>query len=144
MNAENGPVAGVATPLCDLAARIANAVWAWKPRRLSVSALRLLLRRLHPGQFDLVALLLLLAQLVLADGLGLFLGRRVVHRQGQPGRGRRLASLALELDIQAQFVGRIGIADRLVVTDEAFVVELEQRPVEGAHAQLARLGHDAL
>ena len=55
-----------------------------------------------------------------------------------------LAALALQLDVQAQLVGRVGVADRLVVGDQAFVVELEQRPVEGAHAELARLAHDRL
>jgi hypothetical protein len=42
-------------------------------------------------------------------------------------RRRRHPSGAVQLDVQAQFVGGIGIADRFVVADGAFVVEIEQR-----------------
>src|SRR5580765_2709263 len=45
------------------------------------------------------------------------LGHRV-EREAAELRDRGLAALALELDVQAQLVGRIGVADRLVERDQ--------------------------
>ena len=55
-----------------------------------------------------------------------------------------LRLLAVQLDLQAHFVHRIGVAQRILVADLAALVEIEQRLVEGLHAQFARLLHDLL
>src|SRR6185312_10222413 len=55
-----------------------------------------------------------------------------------------LVQLALELDPQSQLVLRIGVADGLFVADVALFVVVEQRLVEGLHAELGGLGHDLL
>ncbi len=52
--------------------------------------------------------------------------------------------LAVQLDHQPQFVHRVGVAQRILVADLAVFVQVEQVLVEGLHAHLARLGHDAL
>src|ERR1700677_147672 len=59
-------------------------------------------------------------------------------------RRSRRSSAAFQLDVQAQLVGGIGIMNRLLVPDGALVVEVEQRCIEGHHAELARFLHDAL
>ena len=53
-------------------------------------------------------------------------------------------SLPLQLDVQAHLVGRVGEAQRVLVADAAGLVQVEQRLVEGLHAELARLLHDFL
>src|SRR5688572_23879004 len=55
-----------------------------------------------------------------------------------------LRLLAVQLDVEPHFVGRIGEAQRVLVADAAGLVQIEQRLVEGLHAQLARLLHDLL
>src|SRR5437660_351199 len=55
-----------------------------------------------------------------------------------------LGVLAVQLDFEAQVIQRIRIAQGIFVADHARFVELEQRLVEGLHAQLARLLHDLL
>src|SRR5580692_438296 len=57
--------------------------------------------------------------------------------------GRR-GAFAVELDVQAQLIGGVGVADCFIIGNDAVVVEFEQRIVEGAHALLARLAHDLL
>src|SRR5512145_2304990 len=52
---------------------------------------------------------------------------------------RLVGALALELDAQPDLVLRIGIAQRLLVGDHARLVQLEQRLVEGLHAEPRRL-----
>src|SRR6266581_994973 len=75
---------------------------------------------------------LLLFQHFLVSLLFQLLGaRRLVDGQRHEGGRWRLATRALELDIQAQLVGRIGVAQRLVEADQPLVIQLEQRPVEG-------------
>src|SRR5690349_5226610 len=93
---------------------------------------------------EVALLLLLLGKLVGALRLELLAARLAVQRQRKPARVRRLAARALELDRETQLVRGIGIADRLLVADVVVVVELEQRPVERAHAELAALRHDRL
>ena len=64
------------------------------------------------------------------------------HRKVGRGGGfvfARLLAVAAQLDLQAKLIGRVGVADRFLIADVALVVELEQRLVEGAHAELARL-----
>src|SRR5262245_2705672 len=53
-------------------------------------------------------------------------------------------ALALELDAQAQLVLRVRVAQALLVGDHAALVELEQRLVEGLHAEAVRARHDFL
>src|SRR4029079_3311924 len=55
-----------------------------------------------------------------------------------------LRFLALELDVEAQVVQRIGVAQRVLVRDEPRFVEVEQRLVERLHAELAGLLHQVL
>ena len=45
--------------------------------------------------------------------------------------------LAVQLDLQAQVVEAVGVAQRVLVGDHAGFVEIEQRLVEGLHAELA-------
>src|SRR6185503_5118173 len=55
-----------------------------------------------------------------------------------------LRFLAVQLDVEPHLVGRVGEAQRVLVADAAGLVEVEQRLVEGLHAELARLLHDLL
>src|SRR5216684_4684289 len=55
-----------------------------------------------------------------------------------------LRFLALQLDLQPDLVGGIGEAQRVLVADAAGLVQVEERLVEGLHAQFARLLHDLL
>ena len=55
-----------------------------------------------------------------------------------------LRVLALELDLQAQVVHGVGVAQRVLVADEVGLEEVEERLVVGLHAQLARARHEAL
>src|SRR5258707_305093 len=55
-----------------------------------------------------------------------------------------LRVLAVQLDVEADFVGRVGEAQRVLVADPPALVQVEQRLVEGLHAELARLLHDFL
>ena len=57
---------------------------------------------------------------------------------------RSFASWPCSLISQAQVVDRIGVAQRVLVADEAALVEIEQRLVERLHAELARALHDLL
>src|SRR5512146_3466027 len=57
---------------------------------------------------------------------------------------RLVLALALELDPQAQLVLRVGVAQRVLVGDEAGLVELEERLVEGLHAEPRGARHDVL
>src|SRR5574337_14877 len=57
---------------------------------------------------------------------------------------RTLVALAFELDAQAQLVLRLGVADGVLVADQAFLEQVEQRLVESLHAQLPGFGHDFL
>src|SRR5687767_14623682 len=101
------------------------------PRADAASALRLL--ALHAGQFlllEFASALLLLAQFLLAYRLEFLAAGVDIERERRRHRRFRLAARALELDVQAQLVRRVGVADRFLVRDPAFVVELEQRPVE--------------
>ena len=50
-----------------------------------------------------------------------------------------LGFLAIQLDIQAQVVERIRILQRFLVTDFVCFVQVEQRLIEGLHADFARL-----
>src|SRR5580765_1555207 len=85
------------------------------------------------SQFGLALLLAQLAQLLFLELAPRFLllqhllvrpllevGRlsHRVEREAAELRDRGLAALALELDVQAQLVGRIGVADRLVERDQ--------------------------
>src|SRR6186713_3681758 len=56
----------------------------------------------------------------------------------------RLRALAVQLDLQAQVVHRIGVAQDVFVGDRLALVEVEQALVEGLHAELARALHDLL
>src|ERR1700676_1101234 len=60
------------------------------------------------------------------------------------GSQRRCGPRTVQLDIQTQLVRRIGVADRFFVRNVAIVIELEQGPIEGPHAQLPRFRHDYL
>src|SRR5688572_17902707 len=53
-------------------------------------------------------------------------------------------ALALELDAQAQFVLRVGVAQAFLVGDDAALVQVEQRLVEGPHAEAVRARHHFL
>ena len=53
---------------------------------------------------------------------------RLVERERCTGDGGGLAACALELDVQAQLVGGIGVEERVLVADVTFVVEAEERP----------------
>src|SRR5579883_1474324 len=53
-------------------------------------------------------------------------------------------ALAFQLDAQAQLVLRVGVAQRVLVGDEARLVELEERLVEGLHAEPRGARHDVL
>src|SRR5882762_350526 len=55
-----------------------------------------------------------------------------------------LRHLAVELDVEAHLVGRIGEAQRVLVADAPGLEEVEERLVAGLHAQLPRLLHDLL
>src|SRR5882672_10602769 len=55
-----------------------------------------------------------------------------------------LRFLGVQLDIQAQVVDRVGVSQRVLVADPARLEQVEQRLVEGLHAELARLLHDLL
>src|SRR6185369_2346286 len=55
-----------------------------------------------------------------------------------------LRFLAVQLDVEAHFVGRVGETQRVFVADAAGLVEVEQRLVEGLHAEFPRLLHDFL
>src|SRR3989344_1533472 len=56
----------------------------------------------------------------------------------------RLGALAVELDLQAQVIERVGVAQRVFVADHVCLVQVEQRLVKGLHAQVAALFHDLL
>src|SRR6266853_1703600 len=47
-------------------------------------------------------------------------------------------------DIQAQVVDAVGVPERILVADLARFEQVEQRLIEGLHAELARLLHDFL
>ncbi len=53
-------------------------------------------------------------------------------------------ALAVELDAQPQVIDRIGVAQRVFVTDLLGIEQLEQGLVEGLHAHLARPPHHIL
>src|SRR5258706_16276143 len=55
-----------------------------------------------------------------------------------------LRVLALELDLQANVVHRVGVTQRVLVGDHVGLEEVEQRLVVGLHAQLARAAHERL
>src|SRR5437868_4354477 len=55
-----------------------------------------------------------------------------------------LRALAVQLDVEAHLVGGVGEAQRVLVADPVGLEEVEQRLVEGLHAELARLLHDLL
>src|SRR5687768_12536464 len=63
---------------------------------------------------------------------------------GARGKVRRTGALAVELDLQAQVVGRVGVADRVLEADLVAFEQVEQRLVEGLHAEVAALLHDLL
>jgi len=50
----------------------------------------------------------------------------------------------VQLDLQAQIVERVRVAQGVLVVDLTAFVEIEQRLVEGLHAQFARALHDLL
>ena len=52
--------------------------------------------------------------------------------------------LRVELDLQAQVVDGVGVAQRVLVADLLALVQLEQRLVERDHALLARALHHFL
>ena len=52
--------------------------------------------------------------------------------------------LAVQFDVQTQLVLRVGVEDRLLIGNDAVVIQLEQRLIEGAHAEFPRLAHDLL
>jgi len=52
--------------------------------------------------------------------------------------------LAVQLDLQAQVVERVGVAQGVLVVDLTGLVKVEKRLVEGLHAKLARALHDVL
>jgi len=97
---------------------------------------------LQPGEF----LRFKLAFLLFLRRQFFFLSSSAVQgsciRAGQdPARGcgrGRFSSLALELDVEAEFVRGIAIAYRFFVGDVALVIQLNNDQSEGAHAQLAR------
>src|SRR5439155_5152898 len=63
------------------------------------------------------------------------------------GAGRQVAAaraVTVQLDLQPQVVDRIGVSQRVFVGDHLVLVEVEQRLVEGLHAELARALHDLL
>ena len=53
-------------------------------------------------------------------------------------------ALAVEFDAQPQIVDRIGVAQRVFVADLLGVEQVEQRLIEGLHAQFAGTSHDVL
>src|SRR5258708_2305347 len=55
-----------------------------------------------------------------------------------------LRFLGVQLDIQAQVVDRVRVSQRVLVADPARLEQVEQRLVEGLHAELAGLLHDLL
>src|SRR5678809_19461 len=55
-----------------------------------------------------------------------------------------LRLLAVQLDVEADLVGGVGEAQRVLVADAAGLVQVEKGLVEGLHAELARLLHDLL
>src|SRR5205814_6192456 len=55
-----------------------------------------------------------------------------------------LGHLAVELDVEAHLVGRVGEAQRILVADAAGLEQVEERLVESLHAQFPRLLHDLL
>src|SRR5206468_3991827 len=57
---------------------------------------------------------------------------------------RILRFLGVQLDLQAQVVHAVGVAERVLVADLARLEQVEQRLIEGLHAELARLLHDFL
>jgi hypothetical protein len=52
--------------------------------------------------------------------------------------------VAVELDLQPQVVDRVGVAQRILEGDHLPLVEVEQRLVEGLHAEFARALHQLL
>src|SRR6266446_4008315 len=66
---------------------------------------------------------------------------QVIHSGGEVAV---LRFLAVQLDLQSQFVHRVGVAYRVLVADFSALIEVEQRLVEGLHAQFPRLFHDLL
>src|SRR5579871_4935447 len=60
------------------------------------------------------------------------------------GLDRLVLALAVELDAQAQLVLGIGVAHRILIGDVTLLVQLEQRLVEGLHADAVRARHDLL
>src|SRR5436190_5355026 len=55
-----------------------------------------------------------------------------------------LRFLGVQLDLQAQVVDAVGVPERVLVADLARLEQVEQRLIEGLHAELARLLHDFL
>src|SRR5882672_5532681 len=55
-----------------------------------------------------------------------------------------LRFLGVQLDVEAQVVDAVGVPERVLVADLARLEQVEQRLVEGLHAQLAGLLHDLL
>jgi hypothetical protein len=63
---------------------------------------------------------------------------------GAGGEVRVARAVAVELDLQPQVVDRVGVAQRVFVGDHLAFVEVEQRLVEGLHAELAAALHQLL
>src|SRR5258708_31024420 len=55
-----------------------------------------------------------------------------------------LRVLALEFDLQAQVVHGVGVPQRVLVGDHVGLEEVEERLVEGLHAELARAADERL
>src|SRR5256884_2524143 len=55
-----------------------------------------------------------------------------------------LRFLGVQLDVQPQVVHAAGVPERVLVADLARLEQVEQRLIEGLHAELARLLHDFL
>src|SRR5688572_23126312 len=73
----------------------------------------------------------------------------VVGLIDDPQRARGLGlqpvlALALELDAQPQLVLGVGVPEALLIGDDARLVEVEQRLVEGLHAEAVRAPHHFL
>src|SRR3989440_8281865 len=55
-----------------------------------------------------------------------------------------LRFLGVQLDVQPQVVHAVGVPERVLVADLARLEQVEQRLIEGLHAELARFLHDFL
>src|SRR5438105_8532203 len=55
-----------------------------------------------------------------------------------------LGHRAVQLEVEAHLVGRVGEAQRILVADAAGLEQVEERLVESLHAQFPRLLHDLL